>query len=102
VGLAGSVTTVAALAHELPAYEAAAIHGSVTTLAQVETVTDRLVAMTKAERAELAVMHPGRVDVIAGGALVLREILRRIPVGTVIASEADLLDGIVYSLALHS
>jgi len=47
-------------------------------------------------------MHPGRVDVIAGGALVLREILRRLPVGTVIASEADLLDGIVYSLAVHS
>jgi exopolyphosphatase/guanosine-5'-triphosphate,3'-diphosphate pyrophosphatase len=102
VGLAGSVTTVAALAHELPAYEAAAIHGSVTTLAQVETVTDRLVAMTKAERAELAVMHPGRVDVIAGGALVLREILRRLPVDTVVASETDLLDGIVYTLAAHS
>jgi exopolyphosphatase/guanosine-5'-triphosphate,3'-diphosphate pyrophosphatase len=102
VGLAGSVTTVAALAHDLPAYEASVIHGSVTTLAQVEAVTDRLVAMTKAERAELAVMHPGRVDVIAGGALVLREILRRLPMGTVIASEADLLDGIVYSLAVHS
>lgn len=102
VGLAGSVTTVAALAHELPTYEAAAIHGSVTTLAQVEKVTDRLVAMTKAERAELAVMHPGRVDVIAGGALVLREILLRLPVDTVVASETDLLDGIVYSLAVHS
>ena len=102
VGLAGSVTTVAALAHNLPVYEASAIHGSVTTAAQVNSVTERLLAMTRAERAELAVMHPGRVDVIAGGALVLREILRRLPVDTVVASETDLLDGIVYSLAAHS
>lgn len=99
VGLAGSVTTVAALAHGLSRYDAAAIHGSVTSLSQVERVTAELLAMTRNERAALPVMHPGRVDVIGGGALVLRQILRRLPVSTVIASETDLLDGIVYSLA---
>jgi exopolyphosphatase/guanosine-5'-triphosphate,3'-diphosphate pyrophosphatase len=99
VGLAGSVTTVAALAHGLPDYDPMAIHGSVTSLIQVEGVTNRLLAMTRAERAAEPVMHPGRVDVIAGGALVLRQIMRRLPVGFVVASETDLLDGIVYRLS---
>ena len=99
VGLAGSVTTVAALAHGLPVYDAAAIHGSLVSVAQVEQVTDRLLGMTRAQRAAEPVMHPGRVDVIAGGALVLRQIMWRLPVPFVLASETDLLDGIVYKLA---
>ena len=101
VGLAGSVTTVSALAHGLPTYDADAIHGSVVTEAQVEQVTARLLAMTRAERATEPVMHPGRVDVIAGGALVLRQIMRRLPIDFVVASETDLLDGIVYKLAVN-
>lgn len=99
VGLAGSVTTVAALAHALPAYDSDAIHGSLVTLAQVERVTHRLLGMTRLQRAAEPVMHPGRVDVIAGGAMVLRQILRRLPIDFVIASETDLLDGIVYRLS---
>lgn len=98
VGLAGSVTTVAAIAHGLPAYDAAAIHGSVTSVAQIDEVTGRLLEMTRAQRAAEPVMHPGRVDVIAGGALVLRQLVHRLPVDSVIAGETDLLDGIVYSL----
>ena len=98
VGLAGSVTTVAALAHGLDRYDPERIHGSVISLAQVEAVTESLLAMTRFERAALPVMHPGRVDVIAGGALVLRQILRRLPIHSVIASETDILDGIAYSL----
>lgn len=98
VGLAGSVTTVAAIAHGLPAYDAAAIHGSVTSVAQIDAVTARLLEMTRAQRAAEPVMHPGRVDVIAGGALVLRQLVHRLPVDSVIAGETDLLDGIVYSL----
>lgn len=101
VGLAGSVTTVAALAHGLPEYDAAAIHGSVTTTRQVDEVTERLLRMTRRERAVEPVMHPGRVDVIAGGALVLRQLLHRLPVDCVVAGETDLLDGIVYRLATH-
>jgi len=99
VGLAGSVTTVAALAHGLESYDPAAIHGSVTTLAQVEQVTGKLLTQTRAQRAAEPVMHPGRVDVIAGGALVLRQLMRRLSVHSVIAGETDLLDGIVYTLS---
>ena len=102
IGLAGSVTTVAALAHGLTSYDAQQIHGSVTTRDQVEEVTDSLLKMSRTQRAALPVMHPGRVDVIGGGALVLRQIMSRLPVSCVVASETDILDGIVYSLAAES
>lgn len=100
VGLAGSVTTVAAMAMDLPEYDAAAIHGSVITRAQVKSVTTRLLDMTRAERAAFGFMHPGRVDVIAGGALVLCRTMQAYDLDEVVAGETDLLDGIVYRLSL--
>jgi exopolyphosphatase/guanosine-5'-triphosphate,3'-diphosphate pyrophosphatase len=99
VGLAGSVTTVAAMAMDLPEYDASVLHGSVVTAADVAHVTTRLLAMTRAERAALPFMHPGRVDVIAGGAMVLQAAMRAAGADRVIVSETDILDGIVYSLS---
>jgi exopolyphosphatase/guanosine-5'-triphosphate,3'-diphosphate pyrophosphatase len=55
--------------------------------------------MTRDERAALPVMHPGRVDVIGGGALILRTIVQRLGVDAVTASEHDILDGIALGLA---
>lgn len=99
IGVAGTVTTIAAIALDLPAYDSTAIHGSSITAAQVDEVTGRLLAMTHDERAALPVMHPGRVDVISGGALVLRTLVEEAGVDTVVASEHDILDGIALSLA---
>jgi exopolyphosphatase/guanosine-5'-triphosphate,3'-diphosphate pyrophosphatase len=98
VGVAGTVTTIAAIALGLPAYDPVAIHGSRITAAQVADVTARLLRMTRAERAALPVLHPGRVDVIGGGALVLRTLTEELGVGGVIASEHDILDGIALSV----
>ena len=98
IGVAGTVTTVLALVHDLPAYDPAAIHGLVATPDEIEAITARLLAMPRADRAALSVMHPGRVDVIGGGALVLRAIVRRTGL-PVIASETDILDGVARSLA---
>ncbi len=98
VGLAGSVTTVAALALALPEYDAEVINGSRISATEVEQVTARLLAMTRAERAELAVMHPGRVDVIGGGALILHRIMKYGGFDDVLASEHDILDGIAWAL----
>ena len=98
VGLAGSVTTVAAIALGLPAYEAEALHGSVISAADVRSVTAALVGMTRSDRAALPVMHPGRVDVIAGGALVLRAVVDALDIPEVVVSEHDILDGIAWSL----
>ena len=99
VGLAGSVTTVAALALGLDAYDADRIHHARIGAGQVREQTARLLAQSHAERARLGVMHPGRVDVIAGGALVLEAIMTRFGFSEVLASEHDILDGIAWSLA---
>ncbi|MDA3022933.1 MAG: Ppx/GppA phosphatase family protein [Actinomycetota bacterium] len=101
VGLAGSVTTVAAMAFDLLEYDPVLLHGSTITAAQVEDVTGRLLVMTKAERAALPFMHPGRVDVIGAGAMVLRAIVRATGASLVVVSETDILDGIVYTLAMQ-
>jgi exopolyphosphatase/guanosine-5'-triphosphate,3'-diphosphate pyrophosphatase len=99
VGLAGSVTTVAAMALDLPTYDRDRIHQARIPSADVHRVADRLLAMTRAERAALPFMHPGRVDVIGAGALVLAVLLEHVPVDDVVVSEHDILDGICWSLA---
>jgi exopolyphosphatase/guanosine-5'-triphosphate,3'-diphosphate pyrophosphatase len=99
VGLAGSVTTVAALVLGLDSYQAERIHHSRVSAAAVREVTEGLLMQTRAERAQLAVMHRGRVDVIGGGALVLAQIMERFGFGEVLVSEHDILDGLAWSLA---
>jgi exopolyphosphatase/guanosine-5'-triphosphate,3'-diphosphate pyrophosphatase len=99
IGLAGSVTTVAAIAMGLPAYDAARIHHARVAAADVHAVTGALLAQTRAERAALGVMHPGRADVIGGGALVLDRLMQRFGFTEVLVSEHDILDGMAWSLA---
>ena len=99
VGLAGSVTTVAALALALPAYDAEAIHGSRIGRDAVREVTADLLAATRERRAALPVMHPGRVDVIGAGSLILRVIMDVYDLAEVVVSEHDILDGIALRLA---
>ena len=98
IGLAGSVTTVAALALGLKAYKSEVIHGSRITAAQVHKVATELLAMPRAQRAELGPMHPGRIDVIGGGALVLDRIMQKTGINEVVVSERDILDGIARDL----
>ncbi|MGX1758704.1 Ppx/GppA phosphatase family protein [Streptomyces lydicus] len=100
VGLAGSVTTVAAIALGLDRYESEAIHHSRIPLAKVREITERLLSSTHAERAAIPVMHPGRVDVIGAGALVLLSIMERTGAEEVVVSEHDILDGIAWHAAL--
>ncbi len=99
VGLAGSVTTVAAIALGLDAYDPVRIHHARISAADVHQVTASLLAQARAARAAIGVMHPGRVDVIGGGALVLDRIMTRFGFAEVLASEHDILDGMAWSLA---
>ena len=99
IGLAGSVTTVAAIAMGLPAYDAARIHHARVSAGDVHAVTRGLLVQTRAARAAIGVMHPGRVDVIGGGALVLDRLMERFGFGEVLVSEHDILDGMAWSLA---
>ncbi|MEV5603343.1 Ppx/GppA phosphatase family protein [Streptomyces sp. NPDC052299] len=99
VGLAGTVTTVAAIALGLEEYDSEAIHHSRVSLEQVRKITARLLASTHAERAAIGAMHPGRVDVIPSGALILQAVMERTGAREVVVSEHDILDGIAFSLA---
>ncbi|MDX2595142.1 MULTISPECIES: Ppx/GppA phosphatase family protein [Streptomyces] len=99
VGLAGSVTTVSAIAQDLPEYDSARIHHSRISHDRVREITEGLLRSTHAERAAIPSMHPGRVDVIGAGALVLLAIMERIGAREVVVSEHDILDGIAWSVA---
>ncbi|MFM9698023.1 Ppx/GppA phosphatase family protein [Streptomyces europaeiscabiei] len=99
VGLAGSVTTLSAIAQDLPAYDSTAIHHSRVSCDRVREITEWLLRSTHAERGAVPSMHPGRVDVIAAGALVLLSIMERIDAAEVVVSEHDILDGIAWSVA---
>ncbi len=98
VGVAGTVTTVAAIALDLAEYDPAVIHGSVLSAERVHAVTASLLRMDHARRAAIPVLHPGRVDVIAAGALVLRDLVELTGAAEVVASEHDILDGIALGL----
>ena len=97
VGLAGSVTTVTAIALGLTAYDPERIHHARISADDVSAVARMLLSSTRQQRAAIPVMHPGRVDVIGAGALVLDTIVRRCGFDSVVASEHDILDGIAYS-----
>jgi exopolyphosphatase/guanosine-5'-triphosphate,3'-diphosphate pyrophosphatase len=99
VGVAGTVTTVTALALGLEAYDPRRIHRAAVDAAGIAATAGKLAAMTVAERAALPVMAKGREDVIAAGALLLDELVRRFQIHQVVASEADILDGVLLGLA---
>ncbi|MGY2743304.1 exopolyphosphatase [Pseudarthrobacter sp. O4] len=105
VGVAGSVTTITAHALHLPEYSPEAIHGTELPLAAVRRACTELFEMTRAERAALPYMHPGRADVIGAGGLVWRRVLERLAevtggrITTAVSSEHDILDGIALSIS---
>ncbi|HEX7322567.1 MAG TPA: Ppx/GppA phosphatase family protein [Mycobacterium sp.] len=102
VGVAGTMTTLSALAHKLTAYDAAAIHLSRIDCDVLLTVCEDLITMTREQRAALGPMHPGRADVIAGGAIVVQELAHtlreRAAITELVVSEHDILDGIALSI----
>ncbi|GAB7146480.1 Ppx/GppA phosphatase family protein [Mycobacterium riyadhense] len=102
VGLAGTMTTLSALAHNMTVYDAAAIHLSRVAGSDLLAVCDMLIGMTRSQRAALPPMHEGRADVIGGGAIVVEEVARelrtRAGINELTVSEHDILDGIVLSI----
>lgn len=104
VGVAGTVTTVAAAALGLPGYDPDRIHGAEIDLATLDATARTLLTSTRAERSKLPYMHPGRVDVIGAGALIWTSLLQRVQqasggrITTAVSSERDILDGIALDL----
>jgi exopolyphosphatase/guanosine-5'-triphosphate,3'-diphosphate pyrophosphatase len=98
VAVAGTATTLQAIALDLTRYDPEAIHRTWLTRADVERVTATLVRMTNAQRAALPVMAPGRGDVIVAGALILSDVMRRFGFERALVSETDILDGLAFEL----
>lgn len=97
VGVAGTVTTMAGISLGLDRYDADANDGTAMTYQQISDIADELVSMNHEQRLAIPVMHPGRADVIVGGALVMRTIMEQTGASDVIASEHDILDGVAFS-----
>ncbi len=98
IGVGGTVTTVAAVALGLPEYDRAAVHHARLARADLRAATTWLTNSSRVERSAVPTIHPGRVDVIGAGALILQRLFDRMTVGEVIVSEHDILDGVALSL----
>ncbi len=103
VGVAGTFTTLAALAQHMTTYDPDAIHLSRVGFSDLLAVCEQLVGMTRKQRAALGPMHEGRVDVIGGGAIVVEELAdalgQQAGIDELVVSEHDILDGIALSIA---
>jgi exopolyphosphatase/guanosine-5'-triphosphate,3'-diphosphate pyrophosphatase len=99
VAVAGTATTVAAAALNLKEYDRHLIHLSRVSASSVYQVAAMFQGMSKEQIASQGYMHPGRVDVITAGALVLSRIMAATGASEFIASESDILDGIAWSLS---
>jgi exopolyphosphatase/guanosine-5'-triphosphate,3'-diphosphate pyrophosphatase len=105
VGVAGSVTTITAHGLGLDKYRPELIHAAELSADRITEACTQLLGMTRAERAALPFMHPGRVDVIGAGALIWRTVISRLHVLTggrvrsAMASEHDILDGIALGIS---
>lgn len=103
VGVAGTMTTISALAQRMTTYDPAAIHLSRVSFSELLPVCGQLIGMTREQRAALGPMHEGRVDVIGGGAIVVQELAyalgHRAGIDQLTVSEHDILDGIALSIA---
>ena len=98
IGVAGTVTTLAAAVLDLDDYDRSLIHHSVLRPDAVQGAVSRLLDMMVEQRKALPYMHPGRADVIGAGGLILDRVLRRTTVRSMLVSEHDILDGIAWSL----
>jgi exopolyphosphatase / guanosine-5'-triphosphate,3'-diphosphate pyrophosphatase len=93
VGVAGTVTTLAALDLGLEEYDAERVHGHRIPARSVERQVDRLAALPVAGRRLVPGLEPERAPVIVAGAVIVREVLRRYGLDAIEASERDILDG---------
>ena len=98
IGVAGTVTTLAAAVLGLETYDRALIHHSVLATDAVQSAVRHLLSLTVEQRKALGYLHPGRADVIGAGGLILTRVLARTGVDSLLVSEHDILDGIAWSL----
>jgi len=97
VGVAGTITTVAAHVLNLKTYDPDVLHGAIITAEQISQTAQDFISLTPSQRGALPYMHEGRIEVITAGSIVLDEVMKGIGAKTLIASERDILDGVTWS-----
>ena len=97
VGVAGTITTVAAHVLNLKTYDPDVLHGASITAEQISQTAQDFISLTPSQRGALPYMHEGRIEVITAGSIVLDEVMKGIGAKTLIASERDILDGVAWS-----
>jgi exopolyphosphatase/guanosine-5'-triphosphate,3'-diphosphate pyrophosphatase len=97
VGVAGTITTVAAHVLNLKTYDPDVLHGAIITAEQISQTAQDFISLTPTQRGALPYMHEGRIEVITAGSIVLDEVMKGIGAKTLIASERDILDGVTWS-----
>jgi len=97
VGVAGTITTVAAHVLNLKTYDPEVLHGAIITAEQVSQTAQDFISLNPTQRGALPYMHEGRIEVITAGSIVLDEVMKGIGAKTLIASERDILDGVTWS-----
>jgi exopolyphosphatase/guanosine-5'-triphosphate,3'-diphosphate pyrophosphatase len=99
IGVAGTLTTLAALDLGLELYDRERVHGHVLTRDAAHAQLERLAALPVADRRELPAMEPERAPVIVAGAVILAETLDRYGLDAIEVSERDILDGVALAAA---
>lgn len=102
IGVAGTFTSLVAISLGLDAYDGDVVHGSILTMADFDGLVERLSRLTVEETAAIPSLEPKRAPVILGGAIVAREAVRVSGLDSATVSEADLLDGIAWGLAVDT
>lgn len=98
VGVAGTVTQLAALKAGLPVYDPDVTHHAVLSHGDVRRLARRLETLTYDQRSRVKGLEPGRVDVIVAGAEILQAVMEVFDAAEVLVSEKDILDGLVLEL----
>jgi len=98
IGVAGTITTLAAIDLKLAAYNSEKIHRHILSLKKIENIYKNLCRLDLKGRKKVVGLHPGRADVIIGGTAIVLEVLKMLDVKDILVSERDILDGIIYTL----
>jgi exopolyphosphatase/guanosine-5'-triphosphate,3'-diphosphate pyrophosphatase len=99
VGTAGTITSLAAMAQQLPSYEPARIHNSTLAVETVTRLEQQLLSRRKDQRRGMPGLEPGREEVIVAGALILRTVMQTLGMATVLVSDLGLREGVLIDLA---
>jgi exopolyphosphatase/guanosine-5'-triphosphate,3'-diphosphate pyrophosphatase len=102
VGTAGTITSLAAMAQQLPTYEPARIHNYKLQLSVIREIEQTLLSRNKADRAGLPGLEKGREEVIAAGAIIIRTVMETLGMSAVLVSDLGLREGVLIDLAMRT